>query len=152
MSYRTTIARQPEALADTHSAVREELAKLDLSSLDRPVIGVTGIGASFAAAIVVAAECQVRGRRAFPIRSVDMAAGHDLCDALIGLSHRGHSVETVAALEKLPSALRPTVHGDTALQVGNCKEVEEGRERWGGRGPGGARPSRWGRRAHARAA
>ena len=104
MSYRSTIARQPEALADTHSAVREELAKLDLSSLDRPVIGVTGIGASFAAAIVVAAELQVRGRRAFPIRSVDMAAGHDLCDALIGLSHRGHSVETVAALEKLPSA------------------------------------------------
>src|SRR5688572_29201819 len=29
---------------------------------------------------------------------------------------------------------------------------EDGRDGWGGRGPGGARPPRWRRRAHARAA
>ncbi|MBZ9735750.1 SIS domain-containing protein [Mesorhizobium sp. CA18] len=106
MSYRSTIARQPEALADTYAAVRDELAEIDMSSLDRTVIGVTGIGASYAAAVVVAAELQTRNRRAFAIRSVDMAKGNDLCDALIGLSHRGRSVETVAALEKLLGARR----------------------------------------------
>src|SRR3712207_3076354 len=49
---------------------------------------------------------------------------------------------------------RPTVLRDTALQVGDCEEVEDGRGFWGGRGPGGARPPRCrGRgRAHARAA
>src|SRR3954471_1192060 len=47
---------------------------------------------------------------------------------------------------------RPTVLRDTALQVEDCKEVQDGRGRWGGRGPGGARPPSWRRRAHARAA
>ena len=46
---------------------------------------------------------------------------------------------------------RPTVLRDTALQVEDCKEVEDGRGRWGGRGPVGARPRRWRRRVHARA-
>src|SRR4051812_18454130 len=46
---------------------------------------------------------------------------------------------------------RATVHRDTRLQVGHCKEVEDGRGGWGGRGPGGARPPRWRSRAHARA-
>lgn len=112
MSYRSTVARQPQALADTHAAILAELAGLDLGILDRPVIGVTGIGASFAAAVVVAAELQARNRRAFAIRSVDMAGGHDLCDALIGLSHRGRSVETVAALEGLPGAARLAITND----------------------------------------
>ncbi|SHF49164.1 glucosamine--fructose-6-phosphate aminotransferase (isomerizing) [Kaistia soli DSM 19436] len=112
MSYRSTIARQPQALADTHAAARAELAGMDLSQLDRPVIGVTGIGASFAAATVVAAELQSKGRRGFAIRSDDMVHGFDLCDALIGLSHRGRSVETVAALEKLPSAGRLAITND----------------------------------------
>ena len=46
---------------------------------------------------------------------------------------------------------RPTVLRDTALQVEDCKEVENGRRRWDGRGPVGARPARWRRRVHARA-
>jgi glucosamine--fructose-6-phosphate aminotransferase (isomerizing) len=112
VSYRSTIARQPEALADTHAAARAELSGMDLSSLDRPLIGVTGIGASYAAATVVAAELQAQGRRAFAIRSVNMDEGHDLCDTLVGLSHRGRSVETVAALEKLPQAARLAITND----------------------------------------
>src|SRR3954454_11913409 len=46
---------------------------------------------------------------------------------------------------------RPTVLRDTALQVEDCKEVEDGRGRWDGCGPVGARPPRWRRRVHARA-
>jgi glutamine---fructose-6-phosphate transaminase (isomerizing) len=112
VSYRSTIARQPESLADTYAAARQELAGLDLSVLDKPVIGITGIGASFAAAVVGAAELQAKGRRGFAIRSADMYDGHDLCDALIGLSHRGRSVETVAALARLPSASRLAITND----------------------------------------
>src|SRR3954447_24795996 len=46
---------------------------------------------------------------------------------------------------------RPTVLRDTALQVEDCKEVKDGRGRWDGRGPVGARPPRWRRRGHPRA-
>jgi glutamine---fructose-6-phosphate transaminase (isomerizing) len=123
VSYRATIARQPQALADTYSAIRDELATKDLSSLDRPVTAVTGIGASFAAAVVLAAELQARGRRAFAVRSVDMAAGHDLCDALIGLSHRGRSVETVAALEKLPSASSLAITNDPGSPLAKAAKL-----------------------------
>src|SRR3954447_16358129 len=41
---------------------------------------------------------------------------------------------------------RPTVLRDTALQVEDCKEVKDGRGRWDGRGPVGARPPRRRRR------
>ena len=123
MSYRSTIARQPAALADTYAAVRDELDRMDLSLLDRPVIGVTGIGASFAAAVVVAAELQSVGRRAFALRSVDMAAGHDLCDALIGLSHRGRSVETVAALEKLPTVPALAITNDPESPLAHAAKL-----------------------------
>lgn len=123
MSYRSTVARQPQALADTHAAAREQLAGMDLSVLDRPVIGITGIGASFAAAVVVAAELQAGGRRAFAIRSVDMADGRDLCDALVGLSHRGRSVETLAALEKLPSASRLAITNNPASPLAQAADL-----------------------------
>src|SRR4051795_8270917 len=44
---------------------------------------------------------------------------------------------------------RATVLRGTALQVEDCEEVQDGRGRWDGRGPVGARPPRWRRRAHA---
>lgn len=106
MSYRSTIARQPEALIDTHAVVRRQLADANLADLLKPVIGVTGIGASFAAAVVGAAELQAKGRRGVAIRACDMAAGHDLADTLVGLSAGGRSIETVMAFEKLPSSRR----------------------------------------------
>lgn len=112
MSYRATIARQPQSLTDSHAAARAELAGMDLSPLDRSVLGITGIGASHAAAVVGAAQAQADGRRGFAIRAGDMAAGRDLCDVLIGLSHRGRSVETVAALRGLPSAARLAITND----------------------------------------
>ncbi|XZQ31242.1 SIS domain-containing protein (plasmid) [Rhodobacter capsulatus] len=114
MSYRSTIARQPEALADTHAALRSQLDAADLSDLFGPVIGVTGIGASFAAAVVGAAELQARGRRGIALRACDLAAGHDLADTLVGLSAGGRSIETVLGFEKLPSARRIGISKDGA--------------------------------------
>ncbi|EGJ22938.1 glucosamine--fructose-6-phosphate aminotransferase (isomerizing) [Cereibacter sphaeroides WS8N] len=114
MSYRSTIARQPEALADTHAIVLDQLGAADLSGLLRPVIGVTGIGASFAAAVVGAAELQARGQRGVAIRACDLAAGHDLADTLVGLSAGGRSIETVTAFQKLPSAKRIGISQDGA--------------------------------------
>lgn len=104
MSYRSTVARQPESLADTLAAAQAELAGMDLKPLASGVIAVTGIGASYAAAVVVAAELQRRGQRAFAVRSGEMMAGFDIADTVIALSHRGRSVETVEALRKLPKA------------------------------------------------
>ena len=104
MSYRSTVARQAESLADTLEAARSELEGVDLASLATGVMAVTGIGASYAAAVVVAAELQRRGRRAFAVRSGEMMAGYDIADTVLALSHRGRSVETVEALQKLPKA------------------------------------------------
>jgi len=123
MSYRSTIARQPEALADTYAAASEQLAGMDLASLDRPVIGITGIGASFAAAVVGAGELQAQRRRAFAIRACDMAEGRNLVDALVGLSHRGRSVETVLAHEKLPSAKRLAITNDPASPLARASDL-----------------------------
>ncbi len=104
MSYRSTVARQTQSLADSLAAARAELETMDLSGFGKGLTAVTGIGASFAAAVVVASELQRRGRRATAIRAVDMAEGRDLADAIIALSHRGRSVETVDALRMLPGA------------------------------------------------
>lgn len=122
MSYRSTIARQPEALTDSYVAARDQLAGLDLSPLDLPVIGVTGIGASFAAAVVGVEELQAKGRRSFAIRACDMAAGHNLVDALVGLSNRGRSVETLMALEKLPSAKKLAITMDPQSPVARAAD------------------------------
>lgn len=106
MSYRSTVARQPEALADTFGAAHEELESLDLAALAGGVVAVTGIGASFAAAIVGADELRRRGKRAFAVRPNELADGHSLADGVVALSHRGHSIETVAALETLAGTPR----------------------------------------------
>lgn len=123
MSYRSTIARQPDSLEDTYAAAREQLAGMDLKPFDQPVIGITGIGASFAAAVVGAGELQSRQRRCFAIRACDMAAGHNLVDALIGLSHRGRSVETVQAHEKLPSARRLAITNDAESPLARASDM-----------------------------
>lgn len=104
MSYRSTVARQSESLGDTLAAAHAELAGKDLKDLASGLTVVTGVGASYAAAVVVAAELQRRGRRAFAVRSGEMMAGFDIADTVIALSHRGRSVETVEALRKLPKA------------------------------------------------
>ncbi|PLP59419.1 glucosamine--fructose-6-phosphate aminotransferase [Mesorhizobium loti] len=117
MSYRSTVARQSESLGDTLAAAKSELASKDLKTLGSGLIVVTGVGASFAAAIVVAAELQRRGQRAFAVRSGEMMAGYDLADTVIALSHRGRSVETVEAIRKLPKAksLAITNNSDSPL-------------------------------------
>ena len=45
MSYRATVARQPESLADSIAAAKAELATLDIAALKTGVLAVTGIGA-----------------------------------------------------------------------------------------------------------
>ena len=123
MSYRSTIARQPEALADTCAAVAKELGQKDLSVLDKGVIGLTGIGASFAAATVGAGELQRHGRRGAAIRAFDLDSGNDLADALIGLSHRGRSVETVTAFRELPSAKTLSITNDANSPLAQASDL-----------------------------
>jgi glucosamine--fructose-6-phosphate aminotransferase (isomerizing) len=111
MSYRATIARQPQSLADSIAAAKAELATLDVVGLRSGVLAVTGIGASFAAATVIAGELLHRGRRAFPVRCVDLA-GRGLADGIIALSHRGRSVETVEALAANEASVRLAITKD----------------------------------------
>jgi glucosamine--fructose-6-phosphate aminotransferase (isomerizing) len=111
MSYRATIARQPQSLADSIAAAKSELTNLDLAPLKSGVIAVTGIGASFAATTVISGELIRQGRRAFPVRCADLSGGK-LADCILALSHRGTSVETVEALTTNPDAVKLAITKD----------------------------------------
>src|SRR5215208_1639844 len=58
------------------------------------------------------------------------------------------SILSLSAFFRSPPAYRSLRH---RFAERNCKEVKDGRGRWGGRGSVGARPTRWRRRTHARA-
>jgi glucosamine--fructose-6-phosphate aminotransferase (isomerizing) len=114
MSYRAMIAAQPGSVARCLEAARSEVEGIDLRPFASGLIAVTGIGASYAAAVVVAGELARRGRRAVAMRSVDLIDGAAVADSILVLSHRGKSVEPVESL---------TVHKSTpALAVTNSPE------------------------------
>lgn len=99
MSYRATIARQPESLRDSIAAARSDLDSIDVLPLRSGLIGITGIGASFAAATVAAGEFQRIGQRAVAIRAVDLMQGNDIADSIIAMSAGGRSIEPVSAVK-----------------------------------------------------
>lgn len=123
MSYRDTIARQPQALADTRDAIIAELADADLSGLDRPVIATTGIGASLAAARIGAAELQRLGRRGVAFFPGELTGRIKPADVIVGLSHRGRSVETVEAFAANPDAMRLALTSDAASPLAQAASL-----------------------------
>jgi glutamine---fructose-6-phosphate transaminase (isomerizing) len=112
MSYRSTIARQPDSIAACLAAAQAETAKLDISAFAGNEIIVTGIGASFAAAQVIAGELVRNNCRATAVRSVDLIDGRSSAKAIIALSHRGRSIETVESLNAQPQATRIAITND----------------------------------------
>lgn len=112
MSYRSTIARQPDSIAACLVAAQAETAKLDLSAFAGNEIIVTGIGASFAAAQVIAGELVRNGRHAAAMRSVDLIDSRSTAKAIIALSHRGRSIETVESLKAQPQAAKIAITND----------------------------------------
>lgn len=117
MSYRSMIASQPESVRRCLGAARSEVERIDLRPFASGLIAVTGIGASFAASVVVAGELVRRGRRAVAVRSVDLIDGKDVADTIIALSHRGRSIEAVDSVKAHPStpALAITNNPDSSL-------------------------------------
>jgi glucosamine--fructose-6-phosphate aminotransferase (isomerizing) len=117
MTYRSMIAAQPLSVARCLDAARPEVERSDHTPFAAGTIAVTGIGASFAASIVVAAELARRGRRAIAVRSVDLIGGPDIAESIVALSHRGRSIETVESLQAHPStpALAITNDADSPL-------------------------------------
>jgi glucosamine--fructose-6-phosphate aminotransferase (isomerizing) len=103
MSFRSMIASQPESVARCLDAARTEVERIDLGPFASGLIAVTGIGASFAAALVVAAELARRGRRAVAVRSVDLIDSYDFADSIVALSHRGKSIEPADSLRAHPA-------------------------------------------------
>ena len=131
MTYRSMIAAQPDSVALCLAAAGPEVERADLAPFAAGTIAVTGIGASFAASIVVAAELARRGRRAIAVRAVDLIAGDDIAESIIALSHRGRSVETVEALQAHPAtpALAITNDADSPLARAAGRHVRIANER-----------------------
>ena len=122
MSYRSTIARQPDSIAACLVAAQAEVIKLDLSALAKDEIIVTGIGASFAAAQVIAGELVRNGRSAVAMRSVDLIDGRDSAKAIIALSHRGRSIETVESLKAQPQAAKIAITNDDTSPLAQASQ------------------------------
>jgi glutamine---fructose-6-phosphate transaminase (isomerizing) len=112
MSYRSTIARQPDSIAACLAEAQAEVTKLDLSAFAKNEIIVTGIGASFAAAQVIGGELVRNNCRATAVRSVDLIDARGSAKAIIALSHRGRSIETVESLKAQPQATRIAITND----------------------------------------
>ena len=103
MSYRSMIHSQAASIARCLETAQSEVACLDLQPFASGLIAVTGIGASFAASLVVASELVRHDRRAVAIRCFDLAERKNLADAIVALSHRGRSIEVVDAVTAHPS-------------------------------------------------
>ncbi|MEL4378131.1 glucosamine--fructose-6-phosphate aminotransferase [Brucella cytisi] len=114
MSYRSTIARQPQQLASSLSVIETELKQLDLALLRKGALAVTGIGASYEAAVVTAGELQRRGRRAMAWHAVDLMQPGDPADAIIALSAGGRSIEPVTALRNHADVFSLAVTSESA--------------------------------------
>ena len=123
MSYRPTIARQPEAVGHTRDAILQEIAGIDLSRIDGGLIGVTGIGASLAAARIGAAELQRLGRRSFAFFPDELSAKMKPVDVVIGLSHRGRSVETVQAFNDNAGTVRLAFTSDATSPLAKAADM-----------------------------
>jgi glutamine---fructose-6-phosphate transaminase (isomerizing) len=131
MTYRSMIAAQPDSVARCLEAARPEVERIDLKPFAAGTIAVTGIGASFAASLVVAAELARRGRRAIAARSVDLIGAGDIAESIVALSHRGRSIETVESLRAHPStpALAITNDADSPLAEAAGRHVRIANER-----------------------
>jgi glucosamine--fructose-6-phosphate aminotransferase (isomerizing) len=109
MKFGDAIHRQPENLSAAAQAFREAAGQVDLESLCRGTIVLSGIGASAHALIPAMLALRAAGRRAFAVSAGELreASAARLGDAFVLVSQSGASAETVAALECIDG--RPVV-------------------------------------------
>jgi len=119
MLYRSTIARQPQQFATSLPLIVQQLANCDLASFQQGTSAFVGIGASYEAAVVSAAEWQRQGRRAQAWHAVDLLDAKNPAETIIALSSGGRSVEPINALRQHATlaSLAVTSEGDTPLDA-----------------------------------
>jgi len=117
MSYRQTIARQPQQLATSLPLIHQQLEELDLLPFDDGMLAFVGIGASYEASVVSAAEWQRQGRRAQAWHAVDLLDAKNPADAMIALSSSGRSVEPYNALRQHPGVPSLAIVGETGTPL-----------------------------------
>jgi len=114
MNYRPSIAWQPASLGASRAAVETVLNAINLAPLRTGSLAIVGIGASYQAALVGAADLRSRGRRAFAIHPSELYdAKVDAADAYIALSASGRSRETVEAMQLRPQAATYSISKET---------------------------------------
>ncbi len=103
IDFRKAIFDQPENLRAGSQAFREAAAGVDLGSLCKGTIVLSGIGASGHALIPAMLALRAAGRRAFAVSAAELreASAARLGDAFVLVSQSGASTEVVEALECL---------------------------------------------------
>lgn len=104
MSYRNEIARQPQMAEHVIGRVKEELSSGGNALLQPGLTAVTGIGASYEAAVVAAAGLAHRGQAAVAVRAVDLAEARPIFSTIFAVSAGGRSIEPVQAIRSNPQA------------------------------------------------
>jgi len=103
IGYRDAVARQPESLETTRTAVTNALQALDPAVFRGKAIGFAGIGASYQAALAGAAFLRAKGCRAYAYCSTDLYDAVDsAADAFVALSASGQSREIIDVMQLRP--------------------------------------------------
>ena len=115
LPFRDAVAQQPQALREALVSLRRTLQTSDLAALRAGTIAIVGIGASFYAGLVAAAQFRRQGLRAFAFAGGELYdAADNAADAYIAVSASGRSVEPAKA-----AGLR-----DKAVTIGIAKTAE----------------------------
>ncbi|MFP5076078.1 SIS domain-containing protein [Rhizobium sp. YIM 134829] len=115
LPFRDAVAQQPQSLQEALASLRKTLKTADLSALRTGTTAIIGIGASFYAGVVAAAQFRRQGLRAFAFAGGELYdAADNAADAYIAVSASGRSVEPAKA-----AGLR-----DKALTIGIAKTAE----------------------------
>ena len=106
LPFRDAVAQQPHALRTSLASIRDALNVVDLEAMRSGTTALVGIGASFYAGVVAAAQFRKQGLRAFAFTGGELYDSSDnAADVYIAISASGRSVEPAKAASLRPSSV-----------------------------------------------
>jgi glucosamine--fructose-6-phosphate aminotransferase (isomerizing) len=106
LPFRDAVALQPQSLRTSLASIRETLKNTDLDEVRNGTTALVGIGASFYAGVVAAAQFRKQGLRSFAFAGGELYDAEDnAADVYIAISASGRSVEPAKAAGLRPKSV-----------------------------------------------
>jgi len=131
LPFRDAVALQPQSLQTALARIREIIKGTDLDAVRNGTTALVGIGASFYAAVVAAAQFRKQGLRAFAFAGGELYDAEDnAADVYIAVSASGRSVEPAKAAGLRPKSetlgIAKTSNSPLAASVGQMIGTDSG--------------------------